>query len=53
MEKERILLLAQLLSSMRAAAGKLDEAIKHQDPEHVALAKSEILKLQAKIDQML
>lgn len=53
MEKERILLLAQLLASMKEASGRLEEAVKNKDAEHVALIKREILELQEKADHML
>ena len=53
MEKERILLLAQLLASMKEATTRLEEAFKNKDAEHLALIKREILKYQEKLDQML
>jgi len=53
MEKERILLLAQLLASMKEATTRLGSAVKNQDIEHVASIKKEILALQERIDQML
>ncbi len=53
MEKERIILLAQLLASMKEAVTRLQTAVKNQDPEHVAGIKKEILSLQEKIDQIL
>lgn len=53
MEKEKILLLAQLLTGMKEASGRLEEAVKNKDAEHVALIKREILALQEKMDQML
>lgn len=53
MEKERILLLAQLLTSMKEAATRLEEALKNKDAEHLALIKREILAYQEKVDHML
>lgn len=53
MEKERILLLAQLLASMKEATARLQGAVKNQDAEHVADVKKELLTLQEKIDHLL
>ncbi len=53
MEKERILLLAQLLAGMKEAATRLHEAVKNKDAEHVASIKQEILAMQERVDQML
>lgn len=53
MEKEGILLLAQLLASMKEATARLGEAVKNQDAEHVAEVKRELLRLQEKIDHVL
>ena len=53
MEKEKILLLAQLLARMKEATTRLQSAVKNQDAEHVSAIKKEILEFQGNIDQML
>jgi hypothetical protein len=53
MEKERILLLAQLLASMKEATVRLQGAVKNQDAEHVVEVKKELMALQERIDQLL
>ncbi len=53
MEKERINLIAQLLSSMKDLVEKLEEAYKKNDMEMLASMKKEILKFQAEIKRLI
>ena len=49
MEKEEINILAQLLTSMKDAARKLEEAYRKKDAENRASVKNEILYFQEEI----
>jgi len=51
MRKEDIALVAQLLSSMKDAVARLDEAQRKKDIQKTAMAKKEILNLQQKINR--
>ncbi|HLC53370.1 MAG TPA: hypothetical protein VJK03_02395 [Candidatus Nanoarchaeia archaeon] len=53
MEKGNVLILAQLLASMKEAAARLATAVKSNDAENVASIKKEILALQAKVGGLL
>ena len=53
MKKEEIPVLAQLLTAMRDAAEKLEEAEKENDLTNAAAAKREILTFQKKISELL
>ena len=53
MQKENVLVLAQLLANMRSTVASLDQAVRNKDVEHVAQIKREILEIQARIDHML
>ena len=51
--KEDLMLLAQLLHTMKESVEELEKYYKKKDVENVNAAKKEILDLQAKIDQIL
>ena len=53
MEKEDIVLLAQLLHAMRDIADKLEESLSKKDFAGVAQAKRELARLQIKVQNML
>ena len=53
MKKEDVPVLAQLLTGIKDALEKLEEAEKKKDGEELAIAKREILSFQKKIDEML
>lgn len=53
MQKEDIALLAQLLTGMKDALYKLEEAYKKKDEEYLNRAKKEIISLQIQIDKIL
>ncbi len=53
MEKEGITLLAQLLTSIKDAIDKLEEAYRKKDMEKITSAKREILNFQLQIDKLL
>ncbi|MGV8142616.1 MAG: hypothetical protein ACP5NS_03195 [Candidatus Pacearchaeota archaeon] len=53
MEKEDIVLLAQLLHAMREIADKLDESFEKKDFEGVKQAKRELNRLQNKVKELL
>ncbi len=53
MEKEDIVLLAQLMHAMKDIADKLEEYLKKEDIEMVRRAKNEIMKIQSKIKEIL
>ncbi len=53
MKKETVTILAQLLTAMRDAAERLEEAEKNKDGEELARAKNEILNFQKRISEML
>ena len=46
MKREDIAIIAQILTSMKTAAEKLEKAIKQDDKDSVNIAKKEILSLQ-------
>lgn len=53
MKKEDILLVAQLLSSMKDAVNKLEKAYKRKDLEELNSAKRELLNFQDQINKIL
>ena len=53
MEKEDVLLIAQLLTGMKDALEKLEEAHRRKDVEKLNLAKKEILNFQKQISELL
>ena len=53
MRKEAIVILAQLLTGIKDALGKLEEAQKKNDIEEFGLAKKEILHFHKQIDEVL
>jgi len=53
MEKEDITLTAQLLTGIKDALIKLEEAQKRKDVEKLNAAKREILNFQSQIDKLL
>lgn len=53
MKREEITLVAQLLSSMKDAVDKLEEAYKKEDMEKLSAAKKEITEFQKKISKLL
>jgi len=53
MEKSDIALIAQLLTSMKDAADKLEIAYNRNDVEDLSIAKREILRFQMEIDKIL
>ena len=53
MKKEEITVLAQLLTAIKDAIEKLEEAERKKKPEKIASAKREILNFQKKIGEIL
>jgi len=53
MKKEDILVLAQLLMSIKDCIKKIEEAKKNDDAEQLAIAKKEILNFQRRIGEIL
>lgn len=53
MRKEDMILLSQLLSSMRDAALDLEESYKSKNMERLSSAKRRILEIQRRIEEML
>lgn len=53
MEREDIAILAHLISSMKDAIEKLEDALKSKDIERIAAAKREILGFHEQIDKRL
>ena len=53
MRKEEIMILAQLLTGIKDAIIKLEEAQKRKDLDRTSLAKKEIIAFQAQIDKIL
>lgn len=53
MQKEEIIVIAQLLTAIKDGLEKLGEAQRKNDKEGFALAKQEILNFQRKIDKLL
>jgi hypothetical protein len=53
MEKEDITLIAQLLTGIKDALEKLQEAVKKKDIEKANAAKKEILNFQNQIEKLL
>ena len=49
MKREEIIILAQLLTSIKDATGKLEKSLKVKDMEGVAMAKREILNFQRQV----
>jgi hypothetical protein len=53
MEKEDVLLIAQLLTGMKDAVDKLEDAQRRKDGEKLNLAKKEIINFQKQISELL
>jgi len=53
MQKENIALLAQLLTGIKDAISRLEDAYKKKDSELLATAKKEILSFQDQIDKLI
>ncbi len=53
MEKEDIMVIAQLLTSIKDAIDRLDEAQRNKDVEKLNAAKKEILQFQKQISELL
>lgn len=53
MEKEDVLIIAQLLTGMKDAVDKLEDAQRRKDAEKLNLAKKEILNFQKQISELL
>jgi len=53
MKKEEIAVVAQLLTAIKDAISKLEEAQKNGDAEQFAIAKGEILSFQKKLVELL
>jgi uncharacterized protein YegL len=53
MKNEDVMILAQLLTAMKDAVQKLEDAEKKKDAESLASAKKEILTFQGQIKEML
>jgi hypothetical protein len=53
MQKEDIMVLAQLLTGLKDAVANLEKAEKKKDMEEIAAAKREIISLQAQIDKII
>lgn len=53
MEKEDIVLLAQLIHAMRELADKLDEAFNKKDFEGVTRTKRELTRLQKRVTEII
>ena len=53
MEKEDVVVLAQLLNAIKEAVEKLEKYYKKKDMENLQVAKKEILSLQKEIDNLL
>jgi hypothetical protein len=49
MKREDVVLAAQMLTSMKSAAAKLEKALKQNDSDTIAIAKKEILELQSQL----
>ena len=53
MEKEEVIIIAQLLTSIKDAIDKLEEAKRHKDIEKFNSAKKEILNFQQQANELL
>jgi hypothetical protein len=53
MEKEEVLLVAQLLAGIKDAIERMEDAWKRKDVENLNAAKKEILNFQKQIDEIL
>ncbi|MDO8459734.1 MAG: hypothetical protein Q7S74_01360 [Nanoarchaeota archaeon] len=53
MKKEMVVILAQLLTGIKDAMERIEEAQRNKDAEELAEAKLEILRFQKKIDELL
>ncbi|MEI6849638.1 MAG: hypothetical protein WCK29_01240 [archaeon] len=53
MEKEDVTLIAQLLTGIKDAISKLQDAQKRKDLEKVNSAKKEIINFQSQIDKLI
>jgi len=53
MQKEDIMALAHLLSSMKEAIDSLEESIKEKNMDRILVSKSEVLRLQEQMNKIL
>jgi hypothetical protein len=53
MEKEEIIIIAQLLTGLKDAVDRLDEAHRRKDLEKLNAAKKEILNFQKQLGELL
>lgn len=53
MEKEDVTIIAQLLTSMKDAISKLEDALKKKNMAETNMAKREILRLKENLDGLL
>jgi len=53
MRKEDVLLIAQLLTGMKDATDKLEDAQRRKDIEKLNLAKKEILNFQKQVNELI
>lgn len=53
MKKEKIVVLAQLLTAMKDAALELEKAQRAEDNDRVMMIKKEILNFQKKVDELI
>ena len=53
MEKEDVVLLAQLIQTIKEATDELEKAQKKKDMEKLNAAKKEILELQKRVNELL
>lgn len=53
MKREDISLLAQLLASMKDAVNKLENAYRINDMEKLSAAKTEIMRFQKRVEEIL
>lgn len=53
MEREDIIVLAQLLTGIKDSLSKLEDAYKRGDAERLARVKQEILNFQRQIDRLI
>lgn len=53
MKKEKVMVVAQILTAMKDSISELDKAQKIGDSDKIMILKKEILDYQKKIDEML
>ena len=53
MQKDEVMVLAHLLTSMKEAAFELKDAIQKKDSEKILIVKREIIKLNEKVKELL